>query len=174
MPGPVYLNATGVAAQANADDTGSGIASATCDPLETGAVGDHTVTCTATDNAGNTATATIHYLVEYRIVIVAPASGATVRTQQTVTVAIELTDANNVRIRDAAAVALLRPMCRVQMSATGVETVPPTCMKYEDHRFTSRIRLGSRSGTETITVTVSYPNTSATSEQSRTVSVTGR
>jgi hypothetical protein len=64
-PNPIYLNGTATAT-ANATDSGSGIATQSCGPVVTNTVGPHTVTCTATDNAGNTATATVSYNVIYR------------------------------------------------------------------------------------------------------------
>ena len=64
-PNPVYLNGTATAS-AGAIDTGSGIASQSCEPVITSSVGTYSVTCTATDNAGNTATATVSYRVIYR------------------------------------------------------------------------------------------------------------
>jgi hypothetical protein len=64
-PNPVYLN--GIAtATANATDSGSGIATQSCGTVSTNTVGTKTVTCTATDNAGNTATTTVSYKVIYR------------------------------------------------------------------------------------------------------------
>ena len=64
-PNPVYLNGTATAS-AGATDAGSGIASQSCGPVITSSVGTYSVTCTATDNAGNTAAATVQYLVIYR------------------------------------------------------------------------------------------------------------
>jgi hypothetical protein len=64
-PNPVYLNGTATAT-ANATDDGSGIASQSCGTVSTNTVGTQTVTCTATDNAGNTATTTVSYKVIYR------------------------------------------------------------------------------------------------------------
>jgi len=64
-PNPVYLNGTATAS-AGATDTGSGIASQSCGSISTSSVGLKTVICTATDNAGNTATATATYRVIYR------------------------------------------------------------------------------------------------------------
>ena len=64
-PNPVYLNGTATAS-AGATDTGSGIAGQSCGPISTSGVGTHSVTCTATDNAGNTATITVNYRVIYR------------------------------------------------------------------------------------------------------------
>ena len=61
-PNPVYLNGTATAS-AGATDSGSGIATQSCDPISTSTVGTQTINCTATDNAGNTATASISYQV---------------------------------------------------------------------------------------------------------------
>ena len=49
----------------NASDATSGVASSSCGALNTSSVGDHTVTCTASDVAGNTASVTLHYLIKY-------------------------------------------------------------------------------------------------------------
>jgi hypothetical protein len=64
-PNPVYLNGSATASP-GATDSGSGIASQSCAPVVTSSVGTKTITCTATDNAGNTATATVTYRVIYR------------------------------------------------------------------------------------------------------------
>jgi len=61
-PNPVLLNGSATATP-GATDTGSGIATQSCGPLSTSTVGTKTVTCTATDNAGNTATASTTYRV---------------------------------------------------------------------------------------------------------------
>lgn len=61
-PDPVALNGSATASP-NASDSGSGLASASCDPVDTSAYGDFTVSCSATDKAGNTATATASYEV---------------------------------------------------------------------------------------------------------------
>src|SRR5690606_41978344 len=55
-PTPVLLNGA-ASASPNAADALSGVESASCESVETGSVGPHTVRCTATDRAGNTATA---------------------------------------------------------------------------------------------------------------------
>ena len=66
-PSPAPLNGTATA-QPNATDAsgGSGIASSSCDTPNTGSVGSQSVTCTATDNAGNTAASIISYQVTYQ------------------------------------------------------------------------------------------------------------
>jgi hypothetical protein len=61
-PNPVVLNGVATAAP-NASDTLSGIASQSCDAVDTSSLGSKTVTCTATDNAGNTNIASATYLV---------------------------------------------------------------------------------------------------------------
>jgi hypothetical protein len=63
-PNPVLLHGAATASP-NAVDNNSGIASASCDPIDTSSVGLKSVTCTATDNAGNTASATAAYNVIY-------------------------------------------------------------------------------------------------------------
>ncbi|MDI6695088.1 MAG: M14 family zinc carboxypeptidase [Anaerolineales bacterium] len=63
-PNPVLLYGSAEAFP-NAVDNNSGVASASCDPLDTSSIGAKTVTCTATDYAGNTATATATYNVVY-------------------------------------------------------------------------------------------------------------
>jgi hypothetical protein len=64
-PNPVYLGESATAT-ANASDSLSGIDSQSCEVPDTSSVGLKTVTCTATDKAGNTATASATYRVIYR------------------------------------------------------------------------------------------------------------
>jgi hypothetical protein len=64
QPGVVTVGGAATAS-ANATDATSGVATQGCDPVDTSAVGTHTVSCTATDNAGNTATASASYTVAY-------------------------------------------------------------------------------------------------------------
>jgi hypothetical protein len=63
-PNPVGLNAVATVAP-NADDNLSEIDTVSCDPVDTSAVGTHTIGCTATDEAGNSATAATSYQVGY-------------------------------------------------------------------------------------------------------------
>ncbi len=63
-PNPVLLHGTAVA-NPNATDPNAGVASASCEPVDTSSVGLKTLTCTATDFAGNTASATVAYNVIY-------------------------------------------------------------------------------------------------------------
>lgn len=58
----VLLNAV-VSATPNATDAVSGVASSSCPSVATGALGTFSINCTATDKAGNTATASLSYTV---------------------------------------------------------------------------------------------------------------
>ncbi len=61
-PNPIVLNGTATVTS-GAADTLSGLASQSCSALNTSTIGTKTVTCTATDNAGNTSTASASYTV---------------------------------------------------------------------------------------------------------------
>jgi len=63
-PNPVVLNAPASAAPGASDAT-AGLASAACGTVDTSSVGSHSVACTATDNAGNQASASASYSVIY-------------------------------------------------------------------------------------------------------------
>ncbi|GGN39386.1 PxKF domain-containing protein [Deinococcus daejeonensis] len=63
-PNPVKLNVPATATP-NAADSLSGVATSSCQPVITSSVGSRTVTCTATDNAGNINTGTAPYQVIY-------------------------------------------------------------------------------------------------------------
>jgi len=63
-PNPALLNGSATAST-GATDSLSGIASQGCGALDTSNVGSKTVTCTATDNAGNTASQAVAYSVQY-------------------------------------------------------------------------------------------------------------
>ena len=61
-PSTIPLGGTAVVS-ANATDVLSGIASQSCEALQTATIGKKTLTCRAADLAGNTATATVGYNV---------------------------------------------------------------------------------------------------------------
>jgi hypothetical protein len=172
----IYLNQTGVTASPNATDATSGVApSSSCGAIDTSSAGDHTVTCTATDNAGNTNTATVHYTVQYKVLgFSSPASGSSRKVGKAVPVNIAVGDVNGVQIPDAVA-AGLASACEVNFSASGAQTLAPQCMKYNapSHQFVFTWKLAKTgTGSETITVTVSYPGTSTTTTNSEPITIT--
>jgi len=66
-PNPVFLKGSATAAP-NATDALSGVASSSCATPNTATVGSKSVSCSATDNAGNSATAGAAYSVAYRFI----------------------------------------------------------------------------------------------------------
>ena len=160
--GPVSLHQTGINAAPNATDAASGVATSSCGAIDTSTIGDHTVTCTATDRAGNTANATIHYLVGYQILgFVAP--GLKLNAGSTTPIKVALADSRGTRIPDGEAAAVAAAH-RIKVSASGAQTLAPQDMTYSaaTDQFQYDWHLGKPTGAETVSVTVSYPGTSAT------------
>lgn len=101
-PNPILLNGTATVAS-GADDAVSGLSVDGCDALDTTTPGIKTVTCTATDNAGNTNTASATYAVTYDFSgFLAPVNDAPVvntgKAGRTYPVKWQLRDANNAYI----------------------------------------------------------------------------
>lgn len=171
----ITVGQAGVTASPNASDDTSGVASSGCDPVDTSTPGVHTLTCTATDNAGNTSSTTVPYLVEYAILgFFEPVPGSMWRAGQTVPIKIALGDAGGTRISDADALALAAS-CSVTFSVEGVQSKRPQCMKYDsvNDQFVYPWKLGKRPlGAVTIVVTVSYPDTSSTTQLAEEVTIT--
>ena len=63
-PTPIVLGGSATVA-AGAVDTLSGVASQSCEPLDTSSMGTKSLTCSATDHAGNSATSVVSYVVTY-------------------------------------------------------------------------------------------------------------
>jgi hypothetical protein len=63
-PNPIILGGSATASSGAADAL-AGLASQSCDTLDTSSVGSKSVTCSATDNAGNTASKNVTYEVIY-------------------------------------------------------------------------------------------------------------
>lgn len=170
----IQLNQTGVSASPHAADTTSGVASASCDPVDTSTPGVHSVECTAADNAGNTATASIDYVVEYQILgFFEPAPGSKWRAGSTVPIKIALGDAGGNRIDDADAQALARA-CALTFSVSGAQAKHAQCMKYDaiDDQFVFTWKLAKMPlGDATIKVTVAYAGTTSTTELSELITI---
>jgi hypothetical protein len=172
-PTPILLHGSATA-NPNATDATSGVASQSCDPVDTSTAGVHTLTCRATDKAGNTNSGTVNYLVQYKILgFFTPAPNSKWKQGQTVPIKIALADANGVRISDTEAQGLLSPTCRVTFTATGAQSTS-ACTKYEttNHQFVYNWKLGSKTGNDTITITVSYPGSQTTTTLSEPIVIT--
>ncbi len=101
-PNPVYLNGTATA-DPGASDATSGIASASCPPVDTSTIGVYTITCSATDNAGNTASASVQYTVVYKFTgfftpVDNPPVVNTADAGQAIPLKWRITDANDVPV----------------------------------------------------------------------------
>jgi hypothetical protein len=173
-PNPLYLHASG-SASANASDPspGSGLAASSCDPVNTTTGGDHTVTCQATDNAGNQSNKTVHYTVQYRILPFFPQPSLTTwKAGNAMPVKVTLADVNSVPISNSEAAGLQSPVCRVKFSASGAQPVSPTCMSYSGFgQFFYSWRVGSATGAETFTITITYANTNTTTTRSQSITI---
>jgi hypothetical protein len=173
-PTPILLHGTATAT-ANATDATSGVAFQNCLAANTGTAGMHTLTCSARDNAGNGTGVTVSYLVQYKILgFFAPVPNSRWKTGQTVSIKIALADANGNRIPDSEAQGLSNS-CRVIFSASGVQAVPqPACARYDttNRLFFYNWKLGSQTGNDTITMTVSYPGTNQTTTISQPITIT--
>lgn len=124
-PNPVLLNGTATAS-ANAEDALSNIASQNCDRPNTSNIGGgQSVNCTATDNAGNSASGSATYAVGTSFHgFLAPINGDAVntgKTGRTYPIKWQLKDANGSLISDSAAQALVGSMTGGQKAVSGSE-----------------------------------------------------
>jgi hypothetical protein len=174
-PSPITVGQTGVTASANASDATSGVASFGCGTVDTSTPGVHTVTCTATDHAGNTGSATLTYVVEYRILgFFSPVPSSKWKLGQSVPVKVALANGAGVRISDSEAASLAQA-CRVTFQASGAQSKGPDCMKYDasTDQFIYTWKLGkSGIGSATIVVRISYPGTTTTTQLQESISIT--
>jgi hypothetical protein len=173
---PATIGQAGVTALPNATDATSGVASSSCGAVDTSTAGPKTVTCTATDNAGNTASADLTYVVEYKILgFFEPVPGSRWKVGSTVPIKVALGDSADQRIADVVGLELASAPCRVKFSASGAQTKAASCMKYDvdKDQFVFTWKLGKNgTGAATINVTVSYPGTSFTSESTMQITIT--
>jgi probable HAF family extracellular repeat protein len=95
----------------------------------------------------------------YRLTNILAPSASSVPRGSTVRVAVGVLDAEGVRIPDGRAAVLASKPCRVQVRATGAETLQKTCMKYDaaTDRFFFDWTLGpTATGPVTIDIRVNY------------------
>ena len=128
-PNPVVLNGS-ASASAGAEDNLSGVGSQSCGTVDTGSVGAKTVACTATDNAGNSASVEAAYSVSYNFtgflspVDNLPAINAA-NAGQAIPLKWRLTDANNAPVANLASVTVT-----VAALACPVGTTPDQIEEY--------------------------------------------
>lgn len=164
-PSAVQLGGSATASAGAADPAlngfASGIATQICDPLNTSVAGLATTTCQASDVAGNDTSTSLQYVVQYVVQLGSPVQGASVRASSTLSIFVRLTDVNGVLISDSEG-ASLASACRVQYRASGAQAHGITCLTYDPayHRFSKTWKLGTATGTETLTAQVTYPGTS--------------
>jgi hypothetical protein len=134
-PNPVVLNGTATAV-ANATDSGSGVASQGCDPVDTSSVGAHTVACTATDVAGNTANANASYTVGYGVCALYDQAKSH-KSGSTVPIKLQLCDANHANVSSAGVVVHATGLLNLDSSASasvddsGAANSPDSDFRYD-------------------------------------------
>ena len=149
--------------------------SASCGPVGAATAGVRTVSCTATDGVGHTQTASVEFVVEYKIAaFLSPQAGATFRTGQKLAIQIALTDVAGTRIGAAEAKSLAAG-CRVKASASGAQGLTSSCMKSTPPSLFTHTWATDRTGGKgaaTITATVTYPGSATTTTRSTTITLT--
>lgn len=169
-PTPVQLRGPASAAP-HASEATSGVATSSCGSMSTATTGAKTVTCTATDNAGNTASVAVPYVVQYATsALLSPAPNSKWKAGSTVPVKVQLRDANGKTITNTEAAAL---GCRVTFTASGAQTATG-CLTYNatTQLFQYNWKLGKATGAATATITISYPGTTTTTKLSTPITIT--
>lgn len=134
---PFLVGAAGITVAANATDA-SGVASQSSGLVNTSSAGAKLVTCTATDNAGNSASVDVPYVVGYQVTNVLPLAGATFKSKAGIPVSFQLSDANGL-ISDKAAASLV-PSVKVVFDG-----LPPVSVKYNKNSdtFSATLKMGN-------------------------------
>jgi hypothetical protein len=136
-PNPVLLGGAATASAGASDTPGSGIASSSCaNPVNTGTIGaGQTVSCSATDNAGNTNTASATYSVGAAFNgFLQPIDGNLVNTGKfgrVYPVKWQLRDASDALLSDAVAQALVSSMTVTQRAVTCDSGTPTDALETE-------------------------------------------
>jgi hypothetical protein len=136
---PFLVNAAGITVSPNATDD-SGIFAELAGAVDTSTAGLKSVTCSATDNAGNTASIDVPYTIGYGIVNVLPSAGASFGQKEHIPVSFQLVDANGL-ISDLSATGLLQD---IQIAFDGLPWAGVRYNKKTD-TFSSSLRIGKPS-----------------------------
>ena len=171
--GAVLLSDPAAVATPNADDGGgSGVASSSCGPPNVASVGAQTLACTATDVAGNASTVEVSYVVQYRLVDLAPSEGTTARTGKPLQIRISLARANGTLVSPCSGCVVTFQTFAV--GGTGQNAGP---FELRFHAPSQQFRdswkpAASGIGPTRLTVTVRYPGTAVTTSVSATITLT--
>jgi hypothetical protein len=161
-PNPVPLGGSATPTAVPSDAT-SGVASSQCAAADTSTVGVKTLTCTATDIAGNSAEASGSYTVAYRFGgFQEPIPQASYSAGSVIPVKFTLLDHTGARIPDRDAQALVAA-CLIRVRLDGV--LQPGCVKYDARfdQFLYNLRTPrALTGSHTVTIDVGAPNGSGT------------
>jgi PKD repeat protein len=131
-----FLRGSTVTASANATDA-SGIATESCDQVDTAAIGSFSVTCRATDNVGNPASISVPYTVGLGVAQVSPTDGSTFKRTASIPVSFQLVDTSGA-VPDSDAVGLRSLVTVTFDGRTGVHP------SYDKRRnlFTASLKTG--------------------------------
>ncbi len=175
---PFTLGSTGNRVTATVEDPTSGPVEPSVSVLAPAtSTGIHSLNLTGQDKAGNTTTVPCSYLVAYAMQppggFMSPAPKSVWKAGSAAPIKTALVDASGARISDAEGAGLAAD-CRVTFSATGAQSPAPVCMTYDKskHQFVYPWKLGKALGAETLTVAISYPNTSAITTSTVTITIT--
>lgn len=130
---PFLVGATGITLIANATDA-FGIASVVSGTIDTSTPGNKLVSCTATDNAGNSYSVDVPYVVGYGVINAKPTAGATFKRTASIPVSFQLIDATGL-ISDQTAASLLSSIS-VQFAGQ-----PSVAVKYNKKTKTFSVTL---------------------------------
>jgi hypothetical protein len=125
----------------------------TCPAVSTSTVGKHTISCTATDNAGNTTPGVLKYTVKYIFAIVTPAPNDPFVAGSSIPLVVTLSQAGGSPISDAEALAIVGG-CRGKVKFAG----NTGCLTYDTGLDQFQLSVGTWAAlagtTQKITVTV--------------------
>ncbi|HET7771776.1 MAG TPA: hypothetical protein VFN74_23585, partial [Chloroflexota bacterium] len=107
-------------ASPNATDGETGLAASSCGAVDTSTVGAKSVTCTATDNAGNTATATLAYTVGYGVQALHDQTRPA-RSGSVIPIKVQLVDFNGVNVSTASIAVQAQQVSRVNGEVADVD-----------------------------------------------------
>jgi hypothetical protein len=136
-PNPVLLGGTATATP-NASDATSGIAAQSCGAVVTGSAGAKTVTCTATDNAGNTNSAAAPYTVGYKVCLLYDPTKS-VKSGATIPLKVQLCDASGADVSSASLTPHATGLTQVDTSASATVVDAGNANPDSDFRYDSTL-----------------------------------